>query len=155
MKHTQAATRTPNDAHTHAQAGWRRHKCTLWCSSTKVCKHSKCDAFSHTITQVGDSLHKYREEREPEIAEMWRISLTSSWAQAAPTVSPHREEVHCISIHAFIACKTIKCGLLSDTPLNGEKELYGWLATVSKCSFVTAGLSSQGQEFHLNNFTTK
>lgn len=106
----------------------------------------KHDAFSHTITQVGDYLHKYREESEPEIADMQHISLTTCWAQTAPVVFPH--------ILAFIVCKTTKRGFISDACLkraNGEKELGGWL----KCRVVVARLNSHGQEFHLNDFTTE
>lgn len=38
--------------------------------SYKLVQTQKHDARSHTITQVGDYLHKYREDRVPEIDEM-------------------------------------------------------------------------------------
>lgn len=68
MKHTHTGS------HTHSDGRAQMHIVMLKYNSAKTHvhthKHSQRDAFSHTITQVGDYLHKYREQREPETAEM-------------------------------------------------------------------------------------
>lgn len=133
MKHTQAATRTPSDAHAHtrirrlADGGTNAHR------DAQVCKHVRMHAntqtathshtITHTITQVGDYLHKYREEREPEIAEMLHISLTTCWAQTVPAAFPHAAwKVRCISIHAFTVCTKHRVGgIISDLKISAEE----------------------------------
>lgn len=69
-----SAWNTHTGSHTHADWRVQMHIVMLKNKSAKTHvhthKHSKHDAFSHIVTQVGDYLHKYREQREPEIAEM-------------------------------------------------------------------------------------
>lgn len=69
MKHTQAAKRAATDAHTGRLTEAQMYMVKYRSVQTRVQTH-KHDAFSQAITQVGDDPHKYREEREPENAEM-------------------------------------------------------------------------------------
>lgn len=168
---------THTGSHTHT--GWRRHththtntgrlteaqmhivtlkykKCANTCACTQTLG-TPC-ILTYNLTSGWLSAQVQSGERTRDCWKVAHFPNNLLGPDCTGCISTQRVEVRCLTIHAFIVCKAIEWGIISDTHLKvstKEKELYGWWATVRKCRIVAARKNSQGQYFHLSNFTTE